>query len=65
MKCLNLQDCQAKTHNYMKRLKAKYYIKKIERKSTQAENNWILSNQKRKEGWRIIESAGKGGLKLQ
>ena len=59
MKCLNLQDYQAKTHNYRKGLT---YLKKRattnqnqtlhspknEKKNTQAKNNWRPSNQKKK-----------------
>ena len=72
MKCLNLQDHQAKTHNYRKGLA---YLKKQgnhkpkpniaftkneknkNKKATQADNNWRPSNQKKKE-WRTIESTG-------
>ena len=73
MKCLNLQDYQAKTHNYRKGLtyfkkqgnhksKPNITFTKNEKKNTQAKNNWRQSNQKKKE-WRIIESTGKQGLK--
>ena len=77
MKCLNLQDHQAKTHNYGKGLA---YLKnrattsqnqilhsqKMEKKTkTQADNNRRPSNQKKKkkgkEEWRTIESTGTRG----
>ena len=59
MKCLNLQDHQAKTHNYRKGLaylkkqgnhkpKPNIAFAKNEKKNTQAENNWRPSNQKKK-----------------
>ena len=72
MKCLNLQDHQAKTHNYGKGLA---YLKNRattsqnqilhlqKKKNTQADNNRRPSNQKnkRKEEWRTIESTGTRG----
>ena len=75
MKCLNLQDHQAKTHNYGKGLaylkkqgnhkpKANIAFAKNERKNTQADNNQRPSNQK-KEEWRTIESTGTRGSKWQ
>ena len=59
MKCLNLQDYQAKTHNYRKGLtylknrastnqNQTLHSQKNEKKNTQAENNWRPSNQKKK-----------------
>ena len=56
MKCLNLQDHQAKTHNYRKGLtylknrastnqNQTLHSQKNEKKNTQAENNWRPSNQ--------------------
>ena len=59
MKCLNLQDYQAKTQNYRKRLiylinrastkqKQILHSQKNEKKNTQAKNNWRPSNQKKK-----------------
>ena len=67
MKCLNLQDHQAKTHNYGKGLaylknramtnqNQTLHSQKNEKKNTQVENNWRPSNQKKEEEWRIIES---------
>lgn len=68
MKCLNLQDHQAKTHNYGKGLA---YLKNrattsqnqiLHLQYTQADNNRRPSNQKKKkknkEEWRTIESTG-------
>ena len=69
MKCLNLQDYQAKTHNYRKGLA---YLKN---RATTNQNQTLLSQKlkrkvvkqkiigdhptkKRKEEWRIIESTG-------
>ena len=57
MKCLNLQDQQAKTYNYIRILskqgnhksKPNIAFAKNEKKNTQAENNWRPSTQK-KEG---------------
>ena len=75
IRCLNLQDYQAKTHNSNKGLaylknrattnqNQTLHSQKNEKKNTQAENNWRPSNQEKKE-WRIIESTGKRGLKWQ
>ena len=77
MKCLNLQDHQAKTHNYGKGLaylknrattsqNQILHLQKMEKKYTQADNNRRPSNQKkkrkkRKEEWRTIESTGTRG----
>ena len=77
MKCLNLQDHQAKTHNYGKGLayiknrattsqnQILHLQKMKKKKNTQADNNRIPSNQKkekkRKEEWRTIESTGTRG----
>ena len=75
MKCLNLQDHQAKTHNYGKGLaylknrattsqNQILHMQKMKKKYTQADNNRRPSNQKnkRKEEWRTIESTGTRGL---
>ena len=78
MKCLNLQDHQAKTHNYGKGLA---YLKN---RATTSQNQILhLQNmkkntlkqittgdhptkkKKRKEEWRTIESTGTRGLKWQ
>ena len=59
MKCLNLQDHQAKTHNYRKGLaylknrattsqNQILHLQKMKKKNTQADNNWRPSNQKKK-----------------
>ena len=66
MKCLNLQDHQAKTHIYGKGLAylkdraitSQNQILHLKKKYTQADNNRRPSNQKkkRKEEWRSIES---------
>ena len=76
MKCLNLHDHQAKTHNYGKGLaylknrattsqKQILHLQKMKKKYTQADNNRRPSNQKtkkkRKEEWRTIESTGTQG----
>ena len=77
MKCLNLQDHQAKTHNYGKGLaylknrattsqNQILHLQKMKKKKyTQADNNRRPSNQKkkkkRKEEWRTIESTGTRG----
>ena len=56
MKCLNLQDYQAKTHNNRKGLaylknramtnqNQTLHSQKNEKKNTQVENNWRPSNQ--------------------
>ena len=77
MKCLNLQDHQAKTHNYGKGLaylknrattsqNQILHLQKMKKKYTQADNNRRPSNQKKtnkqkKEEWRTIESTGTRG----
>ena len=73
MKCLNLQDHQAKTHNYGKGLaylknrattsqKQILHLQKMKKKYTQADNNRRPSNKKKKkEEWRTIESTGTRG----
>ena len=71
MKCFNLQDHQAKTHNYRKGLaylknrapqaKTNYCIRKKMKKNTQKDKNWRPSTKKRKEEWRTIESTGTRG----
>ena len=58
MKCLNLQDFQAKTHNYRKGLtylknrattnQKNITLTKNDKKNTQAENNWRPSDHKKK-----------------
>ena len=57
MKCLKLKDYQAKTHNYRKGLtyfknrastNQNQTLHSQKMKSTQAENKWKLSNQKKK-----------------
>ena len=72
MKCLNLQDHQAKTHNYGKGLaylknraatsqNQILHLQKMKKKYTQAGTNRRQSNHKkkrRKEEWRTIESTG-------
>ena len=69
MKCLNLQDYQAKTHNYRKGLT---YLKnraitnqnqtlrsqKMKRKILKQKIIGDHPTKKRKEEWRIIESTG-------
>ena len=80
MKCLNLQDHQAKTHNYGKGLayfkntattsqKQILHFQKKKKKYTQADNNRRPSDQKkkkeRKKEWRTIESTGTRGSKWQ
>ena len=74
MKCLSLQDYQAKTHNYRKRLT---YLKN---RATTNQNQTLHSQKrkvlkqkiigdhptkKRKEEWRTIESTGTRGSKWQ
>ena len=78
MKCLNLQDPQAKTHNYRKGL---VYLKN---RATTSQNQILHSQKnekkkktlkqiitgdhstkKRKEEWRTIESTGTRGSKWQ
>ena len=76
MKCLNLQDHQAKTHNYQKGLA---YLKN---RATTSQNQTLHSQKmkrktlkqkiigdhpikKREKGWTIIESTGQRGLKWQ
>ena len=74
MKCLNLQDHQAKTRNYGKGLEYLknrattsqnqiLHLQKMKKKYTQADNNRRPSNQKKKkkEEWRTIESTGTRG----
>ena len=71
---MNLQDHQAKTHNYGKGLaylknrattsqNQILHLQKMKKKYTQADNNRRSSNQKkkRKEEWRTIESTGTRG----
>ena len=74
---MNLQDHQAKTHNYGKGLaylknraitsqnQILHLQKMKKKKTTQADNNRRPSNQKkkkkRKEEWRTIESTGTRG----
>ena len=69
MKCLNLQDYQAKTKNYRKGLtylknratanqNQTLYSQKMKRKILK-EKIIFFSNRKIKEEWRIIESTGK------
>lgn len=60
MKCLNLQDHQAKTHNYGKGLA---YLKN---RATTSQNQILhlqkmKKKKKRKEEWRTIESTGTRG----
>ena len=69
MKCLNLQDHQAKKHNYRKGLT---YLKN---RATTNQNQTLHSQKmkiigdhptkKRKKEWRITESIEKQGLKRQ
>ena len=75
MKCLNIQDHQAKTHNYGKRLA---YLKnrattsqnqilhsqKMENKTLKQIITRDQPTKKRKEEWRTIESTGTRGSKL-
>ena len=80
MMCLNLQDHQAKTHNYREGLaylknrattsqNQILHLQKMKKKKyTQADNNRRPPNQKkkkRKEEWRTIESTGTRGSKWQ
>ena len=70
---MNLQDHQAKTHNYGKGLaylknrattsqNQILHLQKMKKKKyTQADNNRRPSNQKKKEEWRTIESTGTRG----
>ena len=73
---MNLQDHQAKTHNYGKGLaylknrattsqNQILHLQKMKKKYTQADNNRRPSNQKKKEKkkeeWRTIESTGTRG----
>ena len=64
MKCLNLQDHQAKTHNYGKGLaylknrattsqNQILHLQKMKKKYTQADNNRRPSNQKKKKKGRM------------
>ena len=70
MKCLNLQDYQAKTHNYRKGLtylkngnhKPKpniTFTKKMQRKTLKQKIIGDHPTKKRKEEWRVRESTGK------
>ena len=76
MKCLNLQDHQAKTHNYRKWLTYLRYrattnqnqtlpSQKMKRKTLKQKIIQDYPTRKRKKEWRIIESTGKRGLKWQ
>ena len=58
MKCLNLQDHQAKTHNYGKGLA---YLKNRATKSQNQILHLQKMKKKRKEEWRSIESTGTRG----
>ena len=74
---MNLQDHQAKTHNYGKGLaylknrattsqNQILHLQKM-KKNTQADNTWRPSNQKKetKKEWRTIEATGTRGSKWQ
>ena len=76
MKCLNLQDHQAKTHNYRKGLaylknrattsqNQILHLQKMKRKTLKQKIIGDHPPKKRKEEWRIIESTGKRGFKWQ
>ena len=76
MKCLNLQDYQAKTHNYRKWLtylnnrattnqNQTLHSQKMKRKILKQKIIGDHPTKKRKEEWRIIESTGKRSLKWQ
>ena len=76
VKCLNLQDYQAKTHNYRKGLtylknrattnqNQTLHSQKIKRKILKQKIIGDHPTKNRKEEWRIIESPGKQGLKQQ
>ena len=76
MKCLNLQDHQAKTHNYRKGLaylknrattnqNQTLHSQKLKRKVLKHKINGNHPTKKRKEEKRNIESTGKQGLKWQ
>ena len=74
MKCLNLQDHQAKTHNYRKELaylknrattnqNQTLHSQKLKRKVLKHKINGNHPTKKRKKEKRSIESTGKQGLK--
>ena len=77
MKCLNLQDHQAKTHNYRKGLI--YLTNRVTTNQNQTLHSQKMKKKnplkqiitrdhptkKRKEEWRTIESTGTRGLKWQ
>ena len=76
MKCLNLQDYQAKTYNYRKGLtylknrastnqNQTLHSQKMKRKLLKQKIIGDHPTKKRKEEWRIIESTGKRVLKWQ
>ena len=78
MKCLNLQDHQAKTHNYGKGLaylknrattsqNQILHLQKMKKKNTlkQIITGDHPTKKKRKEEWRAIESTGTRGSKWQ
>ena len=70
MKCLNLQDYQAKTHNYRKGLtylknraatnqNQTLHAQKMKRKTLKQKITGDHPTKKRKEEWRIINSTGR------
>ena len=72
MKCLNLQDHQAKTHNYGKGLaylknrattsqNQILHLQKMKRKTLKQKIIGDHPTKKRKEEWRTIESTGTRG----
>ena len=75
MKCLNLQDYQARIHNYRKGLtylnrtttnqNQTLNSQKMKRKTLKQKINADHPAKKRKEEWRIIESTGNRGIKWQ
>ena len=76
MKCLNLQDYQAKSHNTRKGLtylknrastnqNQTLHSQKMKRKTLEQKIIRDHPTKKRKEEWRIIESTGTRGLKWQ
>ena len=76
MKCLNLQDHQAKTHNYRKGLaffkirattnqNQTLHLKNMKRKTLKEKINGGHPTKKRMEESRIIESTGTRGFKWQ
>ena len=76
MKCLNLQDHQAKTHNYGKGLaylknrattsqNQILHLQKMKKKTLKQIITGDHPTKKRKEEWRTIESTGTRGLKWQ